>query len=182
MAVILLRFSNHNSTKLTLTKCSFLVFTFGILFISCKPIKITGKYQTNFGTYGMFGKTLTISCDSTFVLNFRGDLMNDNSLGKWKINGDTLILTYDTINYPKSRYKGVDKYLVKPNKLTNYFPISKDKYKELVALIEKEGMTDSLKIGSYSKFKRTAGKTFANFQGKMKRQYFMRVETAQCGR
>ena len=151
-------------------------------FNSCSTKNIVGKYQTNFATYGKFAKTMTINCDSTFVVNFRGDFMNDNSYGKWEISGDTLIMNYDSINYPKSRYKGQSKYLIKRNKLTSHFPISKEKYDELVALIEKEGMTDSLNIGSYSKFKRIAGKTPANFYGRMKRQYFKKVEEKDCGK
>lgn len=165
---------------MSLTKYIISILILGVLFVSCKTKNVIGKYRTNFGTYGMFGKTLTLNCDSTFVLNFSGDLMNDNSFGNWKIVSDTLILTFDSVNYPKSRYKGVSHCLIKRNKLTDYFPISKDKYKELKALIEKEGMTDSVKIGSYSKVKRNAGKTFVNFNGKMKRQYFIKVEKTEC--
>ena len=128
----------------------------------------------------MFSKVLTINCDSTFVFNFRGDLMNDNSYGKWLVNGDTLILKFDTINYPKSRYSGIAKYLIKNNKLTLNFPITKEKYNEIKAIIEKEGLNDSLKIESYSRFKRSAGKTPVNFQGKMKRQYFIKVDEKNC--
>ena len=165
-----------------MTKYSIPILTLVIFLTSCYSRKVVGKYQTNFATYGRFAKTMTINCDSTFVLNFSGDFMNDNSYGKWEISGDTLIMNYDSINYPKSRYNGQSKYLIKRNKLTNHFPISKEKYNELIALIEKEGMTDSLKIGSYSKFKRTAGKTLANFQGKMKRQYFEKIKKTDCGK
>lgn len=147
---------------------------------SCSVNNIAGKYRTNFAAYGRFGKTLTLYCDSTFVMNFNGDFINDNSYGVWKISADTLIMNYDTINYPKNRYSGQSNYLIKHNKLSSHFPITKEKYEELVALIKKEGMTDSLKIGSYSKFKRTAGKTLANFQGKMKRQYFKKIKEIDC--
>ena len=172
-----------NKKRLTLTKQTTIPILILLLIISsCSSNKIVGTYKSNFASYGRFLKTLNLNCDSTFVMNFYGDFMNDNSYGKWTINGDTLIMTYDTINYPKSRYSGINKYLIKNNKLTSNFPITKEKYDELVELIEKEGMTDSLKIGSYSKFKRTAGKTPANFQGKMKRQYFKKVEEKDCGK
>ncbi len=106
--------------------------------------------------------------------------MNDNSFGKWKVRNDSLILNFDSINYPKSRYNGTSYYSIKRNKLTSYFPITKEKYNELVELIEKEGMTDSLKIGNYRKFRRTSGKTLKNFQGKLGRQYFQRIEKFEC--
>jgi hypothetical protein len=43
---------------------------------------ISGEYKTNISAYGILGKKLIINCDSTVVLNFRGDLMNDNSCGR----------------------------------------------------------------------------------------------------
>jgi hypothetical protein len=172
-----------NNKRLTLTKQTAIPILILLLAISsCSSNKIVGTYKSNFASYGRFLKTLNLNCDSTFVMNFYGDFMNDNSYGKWTISGDTLIMTYDTINYTKSRYFGVDKYLIKNNKLTSNFSITKEKYDELVALIEKERMTDSLKIGSYSKFKRITDKTPANFQGKMKKQYLKKVEEKDCGK
>jgi len=82
-----------------------------------------------------------------------------------KKGGDTLILIYDTINYPKSRYKGINKYLIKRNKLTNLLSNLKNDQIQRIGNTElkKEGMTDSLKIGSYSKFKRNCWKNICKF-------------------
>lgn len=157
-----------------------LTLILGILTNSCSANEIVGVYQTNFATYGMFGQSLTINCDGSFARNFQGDLMNDNSYGNWKIKEDTLVLVYDSVHYPKGRYNGESRLLIKHNKLTEYFPIYKKKYEELIKLIEKEGLADSIKIGSYSKFKRTVGKMPANFRGKMKRQYFEKKEKIKC--
>jgi hypothetical protein len=67
--------------------------------------KIVGEYQSNFPTYGMFGETLKLNCDSTAILNFRGDMMNDNSYGRWKVENKTLVVIFDTTRSIKSRDK-----------------------------------------------------------------------------
>ena len=64
---------------------------------------IAGEYRTNFPSYGMFGKNLKLNCDSTAILNFAGDLMNDNSNAKWTLKNGVLILQFDTLNSPKQR-------------------------------------------------------------------------------
>jgi hypothetical protein len=163
-----------------LTKYSIPILILYIFTSSCSTKKVAGKYQTNFAAYGMFQKILTINCDSTFVLNFNGDLMNDNSYGKWNIKNDSLILNFDSINYPKSRYSGISYYSIKRNKLTSYFPFTKEKYNELKMLIEKAGITDSLNLGSYRKFKKNHEKTSKNFYGKMGKQYFKKIEKFEC--
>ena len=78
---------------------------------------IYGKYQTNFNSYGMYGKTLTLDCGGNAVMNFSGDLQNNNSFGTWKTEKDTLIIFFDSIKNPANKYKSEIKFLIKRNKL-----------------------------------------------------------------
>jgi len=40
-------------------------------------------------------------------------MMNDNSVGTWSVKQDTLVLVFDTIKNPKSRYKGTEMFITK---------------------------------------------------------------------
>ena len=151
-----------------------------IIFISCSKKIVPGKYRTNFPSYGMFGKRLTLNCDGSMVLRFSGDLMDDSSYGKWTTNKDTLFLVFDTINYPDSRYKAYQDLLIRGKRLKDKnMPFNKKQYKEFFDTIQVAGL-DTLKVPSYRELKKAQGKTFANFTGKMKRQYFVRYEKFSC--
>lgn len=139
---------------------------------------IPGKYQTNFATYGMFGKTLTINCDSTVIMNFAGNLMNDKSYGKWTIDNDTLLIAFDTINYSTSRYKNDLNFRVKGKRLYN-IPYTRAGYIELFEKIRQSG-NDTIDLQNYRKFNRNLDKNISNYKGTMKRHYFKRVEKFDC--
>ncbi|WP_264538216.1 hypothetical protein [Flavobacterium sp. N1736] len=100
-----------------------LIFLVLGLCICCKSIKTT----TYFSTCRLYGKsevTLKLNLDKSFIYNFR---YNDKEIvGKWKMKSDTLILTSDiwseSIDSLSPKIKasdiyGVDKYLIKGNKL-----------------------------------------------------------------
>ena len=59
--------------------------------------KLQGIYQSNFAINGFFIEMLTLNCDSTFILNFKGDLQNRNTYGKWHIINKKLFLINDSI-------------------------------------------------------------------------------------
>lgn len=59
--------------------------------------KIEGIYRSNFATNGFLIETLSLNCDSSFVLNFKGDLINRSTYGKWYVNNKRLILVNDSI-------------------------------------------------------------------------------------
>lgn len=126
----------------------------------------------------MFNKTLTLNCDSTVILNFAGDLINDNSYGKWITNGETLIIAFDTINHPNSRYRNNLEFNIKGRKLYN-ISLKKEEYDELIKEIKESG-NDTIKIPTYRKFIRQAGRSMTNFNGDMKGQYFKLLETFEC--
>lgn len=156
----------------------FLLTVFLLFNLSCSHTLTPGTYRTNVSTYGMFGKKLTLNCDSTVVLNFSGDLLNDNSYGNWFANSDTLKIKFDTINYPNSRYKEDLEFIIKRKKLY-YLLYNEEKYNELIDKISESGI-DTLKIPSYRKFNRVMSKTMTNDKGNMKRQYFKLSEAYDC--
>ena len=59
-----------------------------------------GKYKTGYASYGMFVTTIELKADSTFIKNFRGDMMNDNCYGKWSVKYDTLLLSLILLPIP----------------------------------------------------------------------------------
>ncbi|MBU2062341.1 MAG: hypothetical protein KKH44_10895, partial [Bacteroidetes bacterium] len=65
----------------------------------------------------MFSKTLTLSCNGNAILNFQGDMQNNNSLGIWKTEIDTLIIIFDSLKNKNNKFKGEMKFVVKRNKL-----------------------------------------------------------------
>lgn len=149
------------------------IFIFA-LSISCSKTIIPGRYCTNFATYGMFGKTLKLNRDSTVIINFAGDLMNDNSYGNWKINNDTLLITFDTIKYPNSRYKKDLAYKIKGNRLYN-IAFTNEQYQDFLLKAKNEGY-DIKGMPNASRFNRIADKNMTNHKGTMRRQFFKRKE------
>ncbi len=143
--------------------------------------KIAGTFQTNFPTYGMFGETLTLNCDHSAVLNFRGDLMNDNSVGIWGKKNNLLTLTFDSTLYPKQRYKGQLSFEIKNQKLY-IVHFTKEYYDELKAKAEKysKEQNEEIKLPSYSEFKKQYSKTPKNYYGKSGIQYFKKIESFKC--
>jgi len=142
---------------------------------------LSGTYQTNFPTYGMFGQTLKLNCDSTAILNFRGDLLNDTSFGKWSSNAKNLILTFDSTLYPHQRYKGQLKYKIKRGRfyLINF---TKEQYQELKEKVEQYNKDNkaNVQLPSYDEFTKKYGKTMKNHTGKMGVQYLKKVKTNDC--
>ena len=134
-------------------------------------------YGTNFNTYGRFAKTLTLNCDSSAVMNFQGDMMNDNSFGYWRSSNDTLFVSFDTITYPDARFTDELTFLVKGKKLERFSTLPQEQYDELVIMA-----ADSVKLPSYEKLNKQLNnsKTPTNFKGNSKRQYFKLTEQFDC--
>ncbi len=147
---------------------------------SCSSNKaLSGIYVTNFPSYGRFSKTLTLNCDSTAVMKFQGDMMNDNSFGTWSINNKELILEFDSIQYPGSRYKGDFVLLLDGRKLL--IPIiSREQFERLVDTVKASNLDGKIKIKTYERFVRKFSKAPKNFRGKMRKQYFKRTEDLDC--
>ena len=123
-----------------------------------------GKYTLNFTTYGMFGSSIELKPDSTFIKKFRGDLMNDSSFGKWSANKDTLILNFDTVNYPEARYKLSENYLIKKKKLIPN--------QNLITYLKHKGIWDTLPEKLKRNAQHIATKVPKNFKGTMRNQYY----------
>jgi hypothetical protein len=149
-----------------------------ITLISCSKKVVIGKYRTNFNSYGMFSKTLTLNCNGNAILNFQGDMQNNNSLGIWKTEKDTLIIFFDSLKNQTNKFKGEMKFVIKRNKL-EYMPFPKSKYYELVEYA-KRTKNDTLKIPSYRKLNKLTNQGLKNFQGKIGKQYFKKIEVINC--
>lgn len=149
-----------------------------LILFSCSEKIIVGKYRTNFNSYGMFSKTLTIACDGNAILNFQGDMQNNNSFGTWKTEKDTLIIFFDSIKNQNNKFKGELKFIIKRNKLEN-MPFPKSKYNEIVEFA-KGTENDTLKIPSYRKFNKMNNTSLKNFKGKTGKQYFKKIEFIEC--
>jgi hypothetical protein len=65
-------------------------------------------------------------------MNFRGDLMNDNSFERWSVRDNTLTLSFDATKYPQQRYKGEMNYRIKDDRLY-LINLTKEQYEELKA-------------------------------------------------
>ena len=142
--------------------------------ISCSKTIIPGRYCTNFATYGMFGKTLKLNRDSSAIMNFAGDLMNDNSYGNWKIKDDTVLITFDTIKYPNSRYKKDLAFKIKGNRLYN-IAFTNKQYHDFLIKAKSEGY-DIKRMPTASRFNKIADKNLTNHKGTFRRQFFKRKE------
>ncbi len=140
---------------------------------------LAGEYKTNFSTYGMFEKTLILNCDSTIALNFRGDMMNDNSYGRWDANGKILVLIFDTIKSVNSRYKRTMYFQVKSKRLYQTVWV-KEFYQKTNNEYGKETIKDDVlpKPGDSNKQHNQAMK---NYTGKTGVQFFKRVKAYKCG-
>jgi len=126
----------------------------------------------------MFSKTLTLNCNGNAILNFQGDMQNNNSLGIWKTEKDTLIIFFDSLKNQTNKFKGEMKFVIKRNKL-EYMPFPKSKYYELVEYA-KRTKNDTLKIPSYRKLNKLTNQGLKNFQGKIGKQYFKKIEVINC--
>ena len=151
-----------------------------MLLLSCMTNKnITGEYTTNFATYGMFGKTLKLNCDSTAILNFAGDLMNDNSSGKWIIRDNILEVSLDTSF--KQRYSGLYKFRIRNKRLFD-FHLTKRQYDSLKFKIDSLSKEENQKVDipSYAKLKRGYSGEMKNFSGKTGRQFYKKTKSYVC--
>jgi len=126
----------------------------------------------------MFSKTLTIECNGNAILNFQGDMQNNNSFGTWKIEEDTLIIFFDSLKNQSNKFKGELKFIIKRNKLEN-MPFPKSKYYGLVKYA-KRTENDTLKVPSYRKLNKLTNQVLKNFQGKTGKQYFKKIEIINC--
>ena len=126
----------------------------------------------------MFSKTLTLDCNGNATMNFQGDKQNNNSYGKWTKEKDTLIVWFDSIKNRNNKFKGEFKFIIKINKLEN-IPFSRSKYNEFVELAKASG-NDSLKIPSYRKFTEMTNQNIKDFNGRMGKQYFKKIEELEC--
>ncbi|SEP55727.1 hypothetical protein [Flavobacterium urocaniciphilum] len=151
-----------------------LLITICITNISCSKKVITGKYRTNFNIYGMFSETLTLDCEGNVIMNFSGDLQNNNSIGSWKREKDTLIMFFDTIINKKNKFKGEYKLLIKKNKLKK-IPITKAYYKEIIKIYKSKNY-DYKHIRNYRKLNRTP----KNHYGKTGVLYYKKIENTDC--
>ena len=147
--------------------------------ISCSNKVVTGKYRTNFNSYGMFSKTLTLDCNGNAILNFQGDMQNNNSFGIWKIEKDTLIIFFDSIKNQNNKFRGELKFVVKRNKLEN-MPFPKSKYKEIVEYTKSTENDTLNNIPSYRKLNKLTSQGLKNFQGKTGKQYFKKIQYIEC--
>ena len=127
-----------------------------------------GKYKTGYASYGKFVTTIELKADSTFIKNFRGDMMNDNCYGKWSVKYDTLLLSFDTITYPNCRYKKQERYLINGKKLI--FPNT------LIADFKKRGIWDTLSPKYKRLVRNYENKTPINFKGRMRENYYKLID------
>jgi len=128
----------------------------------------TGLYRIKYASYGMFGTSIELKADSTFTKNFRGDMMNDYSYGRWQVSRDTLMLTFDTITYPASRYRKQEKYMIKGKKL-----VQAD---ELVKILKQNGFWDTLSPRDKRRLRKIQNQTMIDFKGTMRTNYYRLVK------
>ena len=145
--------------------------------------KIVGEYQTNFPTYGMFDKTLKLNCDSIAVLNFRGDLMNDNSFGRWKIENKILTVIFDTTKSINSRYKYTLNFKIKGNRLY-LVGWTKELYQTYKTMIDQHNKDtgENVQMPKFKKFDSQQSQTPKNFYGKTGTQFFKKTKPYGCDR
>ena len=97
----------------------------------------------------------------------------------WSINNKELILEFDSIQYPGSRYKGDFVLLLDGRKLL--IPIiSREQFERLVDTVKASNLDGKIKIKTYERFVRKFSKAPKNFRGKMRKQYFKRTEDLDC--
>lgn len=66
-----------------------------LLFSAChSTTNISGTYRSNFAIMGYFSTKIKVNSDSTFTYRMLGHMMYDTANGKYKINGNLLILNY----------------------------------------------------------------------------------------
>ena len=136
----------------------------------------SGEYVTNFPTYGMFGQILKLSCDSTAILNFQGDLMNDNSYGYWTVHNKRLTIFFETTKQ-KARYKDTLYFEIKRKRLYK-IGLTQKMYLVYKSLLDKHNKDtgENLQIPSYN----TLNQTPKNFNGKTAVQYFKKSKSYLC--
>lgn len=144
----------------------YILIMFTVLGCSTHKGPYMGKYGQRYASYGMFTSTIELKPDSTLVKHFWGDLMNDYSYGQWTVKGDTLHLSFDTITYPKSRYRHPERYLIKRKRLTAVNDVKR--------ILKQKGIWDTLP----GDLKRTIRKNKApvDFKGTMRRNYYRFLE------
>jgi len=114
------------------------------------------------------------------VLNFQGDLMNDNSYGRWIIRNKTLTVFFDTTK-PNARYKDTLNFKIKGKRLyiSDWTKEMYAKFKAKVVQHNKE-TGENLKLPAYKEFDRTYNRTPKNFQGKTGKQFFKKTKIYSC--
>jgi hypothetical protein len=152
-----------------------LLITVFVTNISCSTKEITGKYRTNFNSYGKFSETLTLDCKGNAILNYSGNVIyNNNSHGVWKKNKDTLIVIFDSVTNKNNKFKGEYKFIITKNKIKR-MPFPRSKYKEMVRLY-KLNKWNLKELPSYRKLNQIP----MNHYGKTGHQYYKKIENIEC--
>lgn len=121
----------------------------------------------------MFTNTIELNKDSSVVKTFRGDLMNNNSFGTWKMRHDTLILKFDSVKHPTNRYLGDEYYIVKRKKLFQTITET-----QLKMLRKQFSFSDSLSPPTQEKFQEMIRQqqTMIDFKGTMRENYYVKID------
>gem|GEM_PF-2597123 len=61
--------------------------------------KVAGIYSDNFALYGFFTTALQLSQDMTFKYSWGGDQQSDRGIGTYKLNHDTILLSFIASKY-----------------------------------------------------------------------------------
>lgn len=125
-AICCAQFENDTQTMIQL------ILLFGLLLgTDNQDHDIPGTYVRRIHKHSdvrQFGRTLTLNCDYTVAATFQGDMMNEKVKGKWRLKGDTVVVT-------------IDEPLGHWNK-ENLFVIHKRQLKLIVTEIKAEKITD----------------------------------------
>jgi hypothetical protein len=134
---------------------------------------LCGKYHTNFPAEGMFGQIMNLKTDSSFILNYRGDLLNEYYYGKWTTCKRQLLLNIDSTKSLDRRYNGIIIFDIKRGRFYEH-KMSKSEYSKSKKDVEKYVKKMGLKYEypKYSDFTMTP----TNYYGGMAAQYFERIK------
>lgn len=125
-----------------LKSINIILLIISISLFSCSKELYKGKYQLK-KSISMYTQYITIKCNNSAVINFTGGFIDDYSYGKWSINSDTLMIEFDTINYPNSRYRK-----------TQYFKTTRKRLKPIIGP-NSILLTDSINTIEFDRFMST---------------------------
>ena len=136
------------------------IFIIFFLFLAVHALgqqSLPGRYVSKSSIQDMFGQYLELNQDSTFVLNYSGDLIRSSFYGKWTTLDGKLLLGIDSIASAYIKYQGILEFYVKDENLYQQ-PVTKAEYKKLKKKIiyYNKQTKNKFKIPSYSTFKQIA--------------------------